>query len=208
VSSKHLATRLLSRRNRLTRGEKDEIFARVLAETAPRRRVRWPSLAFALVAATAAFVVVPRLLGAPGPGERRAEAPGFTARGDGATAFGLVCSGQASATCPLGQTLMFDLQGAPHRYFAAFARRDDGAVIWYFPDAATGRSLDLSERLSHGLLDQGIELDAAHGAGHYRVYAIYSAAPLSRDDIKSRFQPGARDLGVETAIATRELVVQ
>lgn len=204
MSSKHQNARLLSRRNRMTRGEKDAIFARVLAETAPRRRVRWPSLAFALVAATAAFVLVPRVL----MPERHREPAELTARGAASASFGLVCAGQPGAACTQGHTLMFDLQGAPHRYFAAFARRDDGGVIWYFPDADTGRSLDLTGRLTHGLLDQGISLDAAHAAGHYRVYGIYSAAPLSRDEIKARFQPGAADLGVETAIATRELVIQ
>lgn len=202
MSSKHLAARLLSRKNRLTRGEKDAIFGRVLAETGRRRARRWPALGFALAAAAAAVVVIPWAIREHGAD------PSFAPRGDDSAAmFDLACAGQRTHTCHLGQTLVFDLQ-AGYRYFAAFARRDDGTVIWYFPDSATGRSLDLRDRIPDGVLDRGIALDAAHGAGDYQVYGIYSAAPLSRDDIKSRFRPGAKDLGPETSVATRELVIQ
>ena len=201
MSSKYLAARLLSRKNRLTREEKDVILARVLAATAPRRARRWPALVFALAGAAAAVIAIPWAIR-----DRSAESS-FASRGDGAAMFDLACAGQRTHTCQLGQTLVFDLQATRYRYFAAFARRDDGTVIWYFPDAAPGTSLDLRDRTPGGVLDRGISLDAAHGAGHYQVYGIYSAAPLSREDIKSRFRPGARDLGRETSIATHELVV-
>jgi len=205
VSSKHLAARLLSRRNRLTRDEKDVIFARVLAQTGRRRGRRWPALVFALAGAAAVLLVIPRAWTV----RDHSADPSFAARGDGSAAgFDLACAGQRTRTCQLGQTLVFDLQAGRERYFAAFARRDDGTVIWYFPDSATGTSLDLRDRTRDGVLDRGIALDATHGAGHYEVYGIYSAAPLSRADIKSRFRPAARDLGPGTSIATRELVVQ
>jgi hypothetical protein len=204
VSSKYLIARLLSGRNRLTRWEKDVIFARVMGKTAPRRTMRWPTLALGLAGAAAAFVLLPWGL----RGHERAAEDGFASRGGASAAgLGLVCSGQPSSICRLGQTLMFDLQDSHYRYFAAFARRDDGRVIWYFPEAPTGRSVDLRERSSAGVLDRGISLDATHGAGRYQVYGIYSAAPLSRDDIKARFQPGSGDLGPETSVATRELLV-
>lgn len=204
MSSKYLVQRLLSRKNRLTRDEKDVIFARVLAQTGRRRQRRWPALVFALAGAAAVILVIPW----PWAARDRSAEPSFASRGDGSAAvFDLACAGQRTRTCHLGQTLVFDLQATSYRYFAAFARRDDGTVIWYFPDSATGRSLDLRDRTRDGVLDRGVALDATHGAGHYHVYGIYSAAPLSRDDIKSRFRPGASDLGPETSIATRELVV-
>jgi hypothetical protein len=215
VSSRHLTARLLSRKNRLSRTEKDVLFERVMEQLAPRRTIRRPAVLLALAGAAAAVVLVPLALrDRPMPPMPAMPAmplmdEPFGARGGASAAgFGLICSGQPGSTCHVGEKLLFDLQGTTYRYFSAFARREDGTVVWYFPDSPTGHSVDVRDRLSQGVLDVGIALDAGHGSGRYQVVGIYSEAPLSRDDIKARFRPGATDLGPTTAIATRELVVQ
>jgi len=205
VSTRYLTARLLSRRNELSRQEKDVLFERVLADLAPRRTLR-RSAVLALAAAALAIVLVP--LAIRDRQDRNAAEP-FGSRGQAsAPQLRLLCSGQSRIVCRPGEKLMFDLQGSTYRYFAAFARRDDGTVLWYFPESATGRSIDTRDRLVGGVLDRGVVLDATHAAGHYQVYGIHSAAPVSRADIKARFRPGAADLGPDTFVATRELVVQ
>jgi len=204
MSSKHLVARLLSGRNRLSRREKDVLFERVVAELAPRRRFRRPAALLALAGAAAAILALPWVIG--DHGDRSVDEP-FAARGAAPADLGLVCAGP-DGRCHPGQKLMFDLQGGAYRYFAAFARRDDGTIVWYFPDSPTGHSLELAGRLSHGVLDRGVALDERHGAGHYQVFGIYSAVPLTRDEIKARFRPGAADLGPDSSVVTRELAVQ
>jgi hypothetical protein len=195
---------LLSRKNELSRQEKDVIFERVLAGIAPRRTMRRAAV-LAVAAAALAIVLVP--LAIRDRPDRNAEP--FGSRGQAlAPQLHLWCSGQPRVVCHSGEKLMFDLQDSSYRYFAAFARRDDGTVLWYFPESATGRSIDIRDRLVGGVLDRGVVLDATHAAGHYQVYGIYSAAPVSREDIKARFRPDAADIGPETFVATRELVVQ
>jgi hypothetical protein len=206
MSSKHLIPRLLSGKNRLSRREKDVLFERVCAQLAPRRTFRRPAVLLALAGAAAAILALPWVIR---DGRRPLDEP-FGARGAAQADFGLVCAGQPDGRCQQGQKLLFDLHLDPrssYRYFAAFARRDDGTVLWYFPDAPDGHSIELAGRLSHGVLDRGVALDERHGAGHYQVIGIYSAVPLTRDVIKARFRPGAADLGPDTSVVMRELVV-
>jgi hypothetical protein len=177
----------------------------VVAELAPRRTLRRPAVLLALAGAAAAILALPWVIG--DRRDRPAEEP-FAARGAAPADFGLVCTGQPDGGCHPGQKLMFDLQGGAYRYFAAFARRDDGTILWYFPDSPAGHSIELAGRLPHGVLDRGVALDERHGAGHYQVIGIYSAVPLTRDEIKARFRPGAADLGPGTSVVTRELAVQ
>jgi len=161
-----------------------------------------------VASAVAILVIVPVVMRV-GPGE---EATGsFTARGSASAiaTFDVACHDTESGTCHSGDKLVFDLQGsAGYPYFAAFARREDATVIWCFPESEDGRSLDLRERLSDGILDRGVLVDGEHTPGRWQVYGIFSSDPLSRDDIKSRFQEGAADLGPGTAITVRELIVE
>ena len=179
MASRHLITRLLSGHNRMSRDEKRDVLARVLRASRPKRQRRI-ALAFALAGAAAVAVIVPLAL----------RDDTYTARGSGApvAAFELRRS---------GDKVMFDLQpSAGYRYFAAFARSDDGTVIWLVPDS--------TDALVDGVLARGAILDRA---GHYVIYGVFSNAPLSRAEIKARFQPGATSLGPDTAVATRELTI-
>lgn len=210
MSSPHLIRRLLAGRNRLSRAEKDEIFARVVDGVAPperRRRRWWAGAGVAVAAAAAALLVLP---GRGGEGEPGGAASSFAARGGGDTsaAFELSCP-TAAAGCRAGATLVFDLSPASgYRYFAAFARRGDDAVIWYVPGDSGDASADLRTRLEAGVLDRGVVLGAEHPPGRYTVFGIFSQQPLTRAAIRGHFDPDAASLGPDTAVVRKELVVQ
>jgi hypothetical protein len=208
VTSKHLAARLLSRKNQLSSAEKQEIFGRVMDDVAPSPRwFRRPAVWAALAGAMAALVIVPLAIRSAELGEL---ADSFGSRGKQAAiaTFEVSCPSQPSG-CQRRGTLVFDVQAsAGYRYFAAFARRSDGTILWYFPDSATAQSLDLDARVTNGVLDRGIALGDEHQAGSYQLYGIFSGTPLSRDDIKARFQPGAANLGPGTAVVTKDLAIQ
>jgi hypothetical protein len=209
VSSRSLIPRLLSGRNRLSRPEKDEILANVLGEVTPGRRVRGRhGVLLALAGAVGILVLVPLAMRGGPDGARDAA---FSARGisSAAAGFELVCPDGRPGICLQGDTLLFDLSGsAGHDYFAAFARHQDGTVIWYFPESPDGKSLELARSLSEGVLRRGVAVGDEHQPGRYRVHGIFSDTALTRDDIKERFEDGAHDLGPGTAVTTRELTVR
>lgn len=205
MSSRHLMPRLLSGRNSLSRVEKDRILERVLAEVAPARRfaprpLHWVGAA----AAVAGLVLVAAIL------TRDGREPELAARGGAAAVAGLAvsCPGSPSGACRPASTMVFDLsRSGGYRYFAAFGRRSDGTVLWYFP-VAGGRSVDLEAGLRDGLLDRGVRLGADHPPGRYRIHGIFSVEPLDREAIRARFRPGAEDLGPGTAVVVTDLVVE
>lgn len=193
--------RLLAGRDQLSRIEKEHIFAQVIAEVAPARRTRWWMAAVPALAA-AAIVVLVIVAQRPTHGE-------FTARGGGGSvaSLAITCSG-ASGACARGDKLLFDIHGTTgYRYLAAFAQRDDGTVLWYFP-ADAGTSLDLAGQPADGVLDRGIVLGAEHPAGTYRVYAVFSRRPLTREQLRARFDPAQRTAGPGTAVVVRELTIR
>jgi hypothetical protein len=185
VSSDRIVPRLLAGRDRLGRIEKDAILDAVLASAAPKRTpLRWWWLAAPAVAAAAVLVLVLYPRGAHDE---------FAARGsDRAVAvFHPTCG---AAPCALGSKLMFDIHGTTeYRYVAAFAKRGDGTVVWYFAGA------DIASAVS-GVLDRGVELDAP---GTYRIYGVFSRDPLTREQIRERFDE--HTAGPDTAIVTTDL---
>jgi hypothetical protein len=194
VSSDRLIPRLLARRDRLGRIEKDAILEAVLAGVTPRRRARWwLALAAPVVAAAIVLVVLwPRH-------------DDFTARGGtrAVATFKATCAG----ACTRGAKLVFDVYGTTsYRYFAAFAKRADGTVLWYFP-AADGASEAIADS-THGVLEQGIVLGDEHPAGRYRVYGVFSTTPLTRSQIRERFDEATRTAGPGTEIAIVDLEVR
>ena len=175
--------RLLSRRDSPSVLQKEALFERIYAQI-PREvaRPRWPVAVVAfgfLVALT--FALMPWLRparsefatrGAP-LSRARARAPRFEAH----------CVGRSAEACKAGDRLAFEVtasEGAD--YFAAFARRADGVVIWYFPEAS-GLSLPVPKAPA-SLLDRAVELGAEQPPGHYQVYGVFSARPLTRADVK------------------------
>jgi hypothetical protein len=200
VKSPHAISRLLAGRNRLSRPEKEQILERVLAEVAPRRRRRWWLVAAPAVAAAALLVLV------LGPWRGR-EQPDFGTRGAG-SARG-VFEPSCARDCIAGDKILFDLHGTTgYRYFAAFSRRADGTVLWYFPTSDDAVGIDLSQHLGSGVLDRGIVIGGEHAPGTYRVFGVFSHEPLSRAQIRERFEPTSLVAGPGTSVIERELVVR
>ena len=199
LKSKLALSRLLAGRNRLGRLEKEQILERVLAETRPRRRSRWWFAAMPAIAAVVAIVLV--LV----PWRREGDDE-FTARGAG-SALGVF-----EPTCPRGcrpgEKILFDFSGTSgYRYFAAFSQRADGTVLWYFPSSEGDRSIDLAQHAA-GVLEHGIVIGAEHAAGTYRVFGVFSHEPLSRAQIRERFDPAGVTAGPGTSVIEQELVVR
>jgi hypothetical protein len=193
-------SRLLSGRNRLSRLEKEQILEQVLGEAAPLKRSRWW---FAVMPAVAAAALVLFVL-LPGRGHDSGE---FTARGEGhaAGAFKPTCA----HGCSTGDKILFDVNGTVgYRYFAAFSRRADGTVLWYFPASDADVSVDLVAQAGSGVLDRGIVIGNEHPAGTYRVFGVFSNEPLSRAQIRDRFDEAQLSAGPGTTVTAQELVVR
>ena len=202
MKSKLAMSRLLSGRNRLSRLEKEQILDNVLGEVAPApKRMRWW---LAAMPAVAAAVVVLLVLA---PWRAQQQGSDFTARGGGQRlgAFKPTCA----HGCRPGDKLLFDLDGtAGYRYFAAFSQRSDGTVLWYFPSNDEATSLDLSRQLGSGVLDQGIVIGNEHAAGTYRVFGVFSNEPLTRAQLRDRFDDKQLTAGPATRVVEQKLVVQ
>jgi hypothetical protein len=188
-----LVSRLLAGRDELSRVEKDALLEGVLAERP--RRARWVWLALPAFAAAAAVVLLVR------PSHRSDDE--LAARGGSAAfaALHVTCSPQ----CVPGGKLVLDLHGTTgFRYFAAFARRADGTVLWYFPASDDATSV----AATNGVLDQTIVLGPEHPAGAYQVYGVFSNAPLGRAAIRDAFDPVRMTAGAGTAVVSAEIVVR
>jgi hypothetical protein len=192
-----LVSRLLAGDDRLSRIEKDAVLDGVLATVAPPRRTRWPWLALPVVAAVALFVIAPW----------RSSEPEFAARGGSSPMASLHVT--CTAGCTRGAKLLFDLHGtSSYRYFAAFAKRGDGTVLWYFPTSDTSTSADLATLPTSGVLDRGIVLGEDHPAGSYRVYGVFSREPLARATIRDAFDATRLTAGVGTEVVTSDVEVR
>ncbi|HUS63404.1 MAG TPA: hypothetical protein VMZ28_02635 [Kofleriaceae bacterium] len=201
-----LIARLLSGRDRLGRVEKDAMLERVLSDTASPARAPRRVAALLLVGVAAAAGV---FLFVRGGASERPEGSRFASRGAAAETAALRLSCRGGDTCAAGDELLLDLQGTRgYRYLAVFAQRADGAVVWYLPEADGGTSIDLAEHLRRGVLDRKVMLAADEPRGRQTLHAIYSTGPLTREAIRTRFQPGKRDLGPHTAVVSKELVLR
>jgi len=192
--------RLLAGRDRLSRPEKEEILEAVLAGVAPARSTRWWWLtAPAVVAAAAVTLLVAAPWRESGPRDELA------ARGGGTPSAALKL--HCAEACTTGAKLLFDLDGTSgYRYFAAFARRGDGVVLWYFPDTPEGTSVDLDAAKTSGVLDRSIVLGGEHTPGRYQIYGVFSQAPLTRAQLHEAFTGDSAGPG--TAVVAQELDVR
>jgi hypothetical protein len=176
------AARLLSGRDRPSVLQKEALFEQLYRRVARREPAasRWPWRQLSLAGGAALCVAAALLL--------RPTAPEFTTRGGGPVnepAFRVLCFGGGETSCRVGGALAFEVgAGAQSQYFAAFARRSDGAIIWYFP-ALDGLSTPLGSEPRSLMLDHGVELGAEQPPGHYEIFGIFSARPLSRAEIKA-----------------------
>lgn len=209
-----LVPRLLSGRNRISRLEKERVLQQVLSQVAAaetekvatRRRNRWlwPGL-LALASTTAGLALLWRVQQWPSrDGELWTRRGGPVAPGQ--SQLQTVCSdGQKEVACAPGRRLLLGLSFAPERpFFAAYAVRPDGAVLWYVPAAATQASVDLRAWLRRGYLAESLLLGDEHLPGRYRLYAIFSPQPLERQSLKDLV---ARRDRADVEIQTHELVI-
>lgn len=193
-------SRLLAGRDRPSIVEKEAMFDAVMRGIAPRRRVRWPLGLGIAIPALAAIVLVATQLGRTTP-----RASELASRG---TTSDLAALAVSCGACTSADRLVFDLHGTlGYRYFAAFSRRADGTVLWYFPATPTSSSVDLATQPSSGLLGVGITMGDAHPAGAYRVYGVFSHVALGRNEIRARFDPERPTIGPGTAVVVLGLDV-
>jgi hypothetical protein len=151
----------------------------VLARSAPPRRRWWFGVVAVTVLSAAGLLLILRPTGSE-----------WTARGGGPTpVIQLRCDG-APGECRSGDRLRFELLGeAPARYFAAFARRPDGAVIWYIPSEPDGSSVDLEAERDR-MVGRQVVLGADHPPGRYEVTVIFSQRGFNRDAIRRALTSG------------------
>lgn len=181
--------RLLSKKNLPSVLEKEAIFERIhervsQAEPGSARPVRFVWVwALGLAAAAAAALLW--------LGPAREPPAELAARGAGdehGVALELSC-GRAAAPCRVSGSLAFELGPAPSTlYFAAFARRADGTIIWYFPEAeAVG--LKVSPSTAPHVLERAVTLGPEHTPGNYELFALFSKQPLTRAQLKAALGP-------------------
>jgi hypothetical protein len=182
--------RLLSKKNLPSVLEKEAIFERILerveaekdGETARTTRFAW---VWALGLAAAAAVAL--LWWAPAR-EPPAELAARGAGDEHGVALELSC-GRAAAPCRVSGSLAFELGPAPSTlYFAAFARRADGTIIWYFPEA-DAPSLKVSASTAPHVLERAVTLGPEHTPGNYELFALFSKQPLTRAQLKAALGP-------------------
>jgi hypothetical protein len=175
----------LSKQDGPSRVEKEVILDAVLEETSGSQRASmWPRVG-ALAAVFAGVLVAVVLLRPPSEGE-------FRARGaQEEIAIEVSCEG---GVCAQGARLLFEVTADPkYGYLAAFARRPDGAVLWYFPESESAASAAVG-----GL--SAIVLGAEHVPGDYVLTVVLSEVPLDRAGVKRIVSGGGgaivRELGL------------
>ena len=118
----------------------------------------------------------------------------FTPRSGGAgVALEALC--QPGPECRAGSRLFLRISNyeKSEGYLAAFARREDGTVIWYFPESESGAAL----RVQDGeWATRAVVLDAEHPPGDYEVYAVPSATPLDRGAVRALVERDGEDPSV------------
>ncbi len=191
---RHLPARLLSKRRGLLVDEKDEVLKRVLKtvrqeEGRPRHPWFAPVYRPVLIGVSAVVAVALSLwLGLPSEPQQE-----FRAKGEGGTLpfFSITClDGDGQLDCRTGAKLVFSIRPVSvQRFFSAFARRkEDGLVIWYFPEKTIGTALPVAPAVNREPLARGVLLGPEHRPGSYRITGLLSDSPLSREQIRRLFE--------------------
>lgn len=117
---------------------------------------------------------------------------GYTARGNANIhTFSVSCLGaEKKDSCQHGDKLVFRVKTSDNKqYFSAFCRNEaNGSVIWFFPSTADGKSLYLTDMTQDGVIQRGIVIDQAFEPGIFEVFGLFSATPLTRDDVRAAFE--------------------
>ncbi|HWZ87224.1 MAG TPA: hypothetical protein VNW92_00190 [Polyangiaceae bacterium] len=194
--------RLLARREGPSVLQKEALFEQIYRQIPHESaRPRWPFglLAFGCVLAVTLGLAL----------WRRPAGSEFASRGAPPPAlprFAAGCVGGPPPGCRAGGRLAFEVTASEGRhYFAAFARRSDGVVIWYFPEE-NGLSLPFPGGAA-SLLDRAVELGAEQPPGHYEVYGVFSARALTRAEIKRALGDDLRGRdGVSVVVQSLEVL--
>lgn len=185
-SKKHKLARLLSGQARMTRLETEEVLERVLQATPTRQRRVWLVWALPALASAALLLLLLDL--------REKRPPEFQDRGDQpAPSLEVYCLGPQGRTtgCRGGMKVVFEPHTTqPFSYLAAFSRRGDGTVLWYFPASATATSIPF---VAERPLDQAVVLGREHAPGTYELFALFSREPLSQEQMKQVIASGVTD---------------
>lgn len=164
--------RLLAR-GRLSRPEKERMFADVAHAIAPRRRFSW-RVAGILVPAFAVIALVPL-------GLVRSRHDGFRGKG---LASGPTIEAGCAGGCRQGSTLVFRTAHVTQpSLLAAWAEDEHGARIWYFPTDA-GELPSVPPHDAVEVIGRGARIGAEHGAARYTLHArLVSPGPHTRDEL-------------------------
>lgn len=172
-ASRPLLNRLLSGREGLSRPDKEDVLATVLARSAPKR-AWWtlPSVRIAALAvATASAIVAVVWL-------RPADDGDFTPRGTPASSFELSClTNGVAGPCHEGSTVAFRLDTPTPGHFSALTITADGSALWYFHDVET-RS---------GVLDRAPVLPSLPN-GPLTIVGLFTSAPVDKATLRERLE--------------------
>lgn len=184
--------RLLAGRDAPSVLEKERQFEAIFAKIQAPKRPRWQPFAasvggaLCLAAALALWLRTPELASR---GPALAEQPELRA----------LCA----KPCRQGGALAFEVSGSPKRgFFAAFAQRADGAIVWYLPDAS-GQSAPLARGNGPAVLDHGVQLGPEQPPGVYEIYGIFSEQPMTRAQIKAALGDDLRGRDGVTVVQRR-----
>lgn len=203
-----LLDRLLSGQDRLAPAERDQVFDQAVARAQGRASVRqgalWlQRLGLATGAAALGTLAFWLAVNAPNPADTDANS-GFAHRGADSAAARLSMScpdAPGPGQCRVGDKLLFEVAAPSDRpFFAAYARRGDGAVIWYFPARENEQSIEVADHHVAGVLERGILLGAEHSVGQYQVTAIFSSQPMTQPLIKRAVASGELEPSAYTVL--------
>jgi len=196
--------RLLTGRDKLSQADKDAVLEGVFARL-PQEPSASPGPAFApwlrwAFAATALllFVSAGYFLFSP---STRSE---FTSRGEARAtrAFSIHCAqDMVEGRCARGGKLLFKVDPRGARWFAALARSESAAVVWYF------EAVEIKDPSAGGLLEQGVPLGSEHAPGHWEVIGLFSERPLDKARIRALLEEGGAKDSAGIEIVRRPLEV-
>ena len=117
----------------------------------------------------------------------------FTARGSAdvsnpVATVDIMCLEGGSATCHLGGTLVFRVEGTAGRvYLGAYAIPEPSSKaseerVWYFPES-TGEWPEVSGDRETQVVARGIKLGPEHHVGRYVVHVVLTRRPLTREEM-------------------------
>jgi hypothetical protein len=183
MNDEERAARLLRGKNTPSVLERESMVGQILDDVSPKRaRVRWFRSASMIVAVGAAATALIFMVRPPDEMTPRA--------GESGAALETIC--RPGPACKRGSQLLFRVSNVSNQggYLAAFAKRADGLVIWYFPRDESASSTAFSQ---NQWLDEGVILGADHEPGEYRIYALISKEPLARDRIRELIETGGEE---------------